>query len=77
MLDMIILAINFYLNMVKKISILSYIFIQNSSLKGDKFWLNNYDFQTFLKLNKKSTTKVAKVNICIRQIPSKRNEENR
>lgn len=25
----------------------------------------------------KSTTKVAKVNICIRQIPSKRNEENR
>lgn len=77
MLDMIILAINFYLNMVKKMSILSYIFIQNSSLKGDKFWLNNYDFQTFLKLNKKSTTKAAKVNICIRQIPSKRNEENR
>lgn len=77
MLDMIILAMNFYLNMVKKMSILSYIFIQNSSLKGDKFWLNNYDFQTFLKLNKKSTTIVAKVNICIRQIPSKRNEENR
>lgn len=37
MLDIIILAMNFYLNMVKKSSILSYISIQNSFLKGDKF----------------------------------------
>lgn len=37
MLDMIILAINFYLDMVKKSSLLSYISIENFSLKGDKF----------------------------------------